>query len=196
MSAPRSPSGQHLRRGVRGDPALGRLQGVHDPQRSVPLFLVVAQRVICGIRARELGLAAALGDLNRRQHRGHLREGVLDRSAPVDVPVERGAQVVRGRVLRLVEGDRVDARHRVMPVGRVVDLAESPAERHLALSRPRPRPGNTSTPLSSSASSTAAPSASSVANRSESTPRTSAPTESVSLLIVSTLMEPALLFGR
>src|SRR5690606_32417976 len=47
---------------------------------------------------------------------------------------------------------------------------------------------NTSTPLSSSASSTAAATPSSVASRSESMPTTSAPTEAVSLLMVSTLI--------
>src|SRR6476661_1894412 len=55
-------------------------------------------------------------------------------------------------------------------------------------SGPRPRPGNTSTPLSSSASRMAVPSASSVASTSESRPVTSAPTDAVSLLIVSRLM--------
>src|SRR5215217_9015966 len=55
-------------------------------------------------------------------------------------------------------------------------------------SGPRPSPGNTSTPLSSSASRMAVPSASSVAITSESRPVTSAPTDAVSLLIVSRLM--------
>src|SRR6478672_2633974 len=56
----------------------------------------------------------------------------------------------------------------------------------------RPSSGNTSTPLSSSASRTARPSASSVASISESRPVTSAPTDAVSLLVVSTLISVVL----
>src|SRR6478735_4240924 len=52
----------------------------------------------------------------------------------------------------------------------------------------RCRSWNTNTPLSSNASSTADARPSSLANRSGSTPLTSAPTEAVSLLMVSTLM--------
>src|SRR3954465_14497010 len=64
-------------------------------------------------------------------------------------------------------------------------IAPSRRQNATCVSGPRPSPGNTSTPLSSSASRMAVPNASSAASASESRPITSAPTESVSLLIVS-----------
>ena len=50
--------------------------------------------------------------LHGGQHGGLLRVFVVHRRAAVDVPVERGAQVSRRRILRRVKGDRVDRRIR------------------------------------------------------------------------------------
>jgi len=47
------------------------------------------------------------------------------------MPVEGGAQIARGGILRTVEGDRVDAGDLVVAVGGEVDAAQSRTERHL-----------------------------------------------------------------
>src|SRR5689334_8312423 len=104
---------------------------MHDAKASHPLLVVVAQLVIGAVRTRELGLAATLRDPDGGEHSGHLRALIIHRRAAVDMPVEGRTQIRRRRVFRLVQGDRIDTRDRMVAVRRVVDDAESAAKRHL-----------------------------------------------------------------
>ena len=183
------PPRQLLWRRIRVHPALGRLERVHHPQRPEPFLLLVAEaprrrRRSWRTRSRRRGSATCLAD-STVAFCGHSSSR---RRASVDVPVERRAQVRRRGVLRLVQRDRVDPRRPGAdrpPSGRSRRVA---AERHLGFGIRGARPGNTSTPLSSSASSTAAPS--DVVGRKpvRVDAVTSAPTESVSLFRVSKLI--------
>ena len=101
---------------------------MEDAQCVEALFLLVAQVVVGGIRAGELGLAAAGGQDVRAEHGRLGRDLVL---GAVDVP-EDGALEVLGRGgLRRVEGDLVDGRRR----GRLglADVVELLGEHDLGL---------------------------------------------------------------
>src|SRR5581483_4944464 len=115
--------------GIRG--AIRRLEAVHDAQRFAGPPLVLGQVVVGRIGVAELGLPARRREPARGEHRRLGGRAVLEE--PVDVPIDRGLQVLRRRILARIERDLED--HLLGAVGALATLrhhvAEVSAERHL-----------------------------------------------------------------